>query len=142
MRTFFALVLIAIGIAADATSVHAQSCQCVCSYDNYGHRYCRQVCRQPRYEPAPQYYPPQYQSGPNIDPDLARLLFGAAVVAVIALIAGVFSGSSATNSDAEEVDRDTASNNRIKEELEAAGRKADAHIAAMLAKYRDGGRHG
>lgn len=138
MRTIISIVLLAVALTVSGPSPSEAQCQCVCRGG-----ICRWVCRQPRYV-VPSYEEPRYvtpyqsyvpvvSAGPSFSPELVALilLFGAG--ALIAFLAHVFS----TN----EVEADTAANNKIAEEMEEMMRKADAHIAAMIAKSRDGDRH-
>ncbi len=84
----------------------------------------------------------EWSCGPP--PEVVLLATTAAVVILIAIIAGI---SNAHNSHqsytaaTQQTDRDTAANKQIAQEIEDTMRMADAHIAAMIAKY-EGDRHG
>ena len=143
-----------IAVPSSTTPVFAQSyCQCVCSYDHYGRRHCRQVCSQPRYAaPAPSYNSaPYYYSSPQtysapIDFDLVVLAAGVALIlgVIVAIVTGITSGFSTNRygADIKQIENNIAADNDITHDMKNAMHIADAHIAAMLAKYRKGDDHG
>lgn len=85
----------------------------------------------------------RYSCGPPPELVLAVIVVIIAVI-VVAIIGGFNSGAStnAHQADIEQIERDIAADNELKQEMQAAIRKADVHIAAMLAKHREGDRHG
>lgn len=113
-------------------------------------RRCRHRCWQPapRYVPpaAPHYYAPQQNYSAPVDLDLVGLAAGLALIlgVIAAVISGITSSAStsAHEGDIEQIEHDMAADNDLKASMEDAMRKADAHIATMLAKYRKGDDHG
>ncbi len=86
----------------------------------------------------------RYSCGPP-----PELFFIGAVIALIVIIVGIvkaIESASATNAyqaDIQQIEHDVAADTDVKQDMEASLRKADAHIAEMLAKYRQGDdRHG
>jgi hypothetical protein len=146
------VALVGIILSAIPTPALAQYCRCEC-YRLPGGRVCRRVCSYPRYVPPPEPSSPRYVQSygaysapsyrPVTDPIPPELLALLAAVGVAFLVAATIGAAlSSTGTAVAEVDRDTETTNQITAELDAAVRKADAHIAAALARIRDGDRHG
>ena len=144
---FTAAVMVA-AVPSLTTPVLAQSyCQCVCSYDHYGRRHCRQVCSQPRYvppaslqyTPRQQYYQPPFQgAGIDLDPALVGLAVLAAIIAVVVFLAGAFNTTTAS-----EIAQIAESTHSVRAEADDAARGTHAihsHIASAEADAFEQGR--
>lgn len=158
-------------VAGSPTPTSAQHCETIecytaeCFWVGPGHRRCRRVCRrrcwrEPRSDrsqerayayaheratnPVP--VPKPSAAVPKVAPHDSRpdiLFYGivglASVLAFacMAFILAEFEAASATK----KTDHDTAATDALRKELEAAARRADAHIAAFRDRHH-GGSHG
>lgn len=135
MRTLFVSTA---SLLALTESAAANSC-----YWLNGHIYCDPMCHVvDRWFDGYREWM-RYSCGPP-----PELLFLGAVVALIAIIVGIAKAIEAATStgahqaDIQQIERDMALDTELKASIEDAMRKADSHIATMLAKYRDGDHHG
>ena len=137
-------------------------CRCEC-HRVPGGRVCHRVCSypQPRYVPpepsyryvAPRRYEQSFQVAARPPLDLGPfILIGIGVLSIAALLAALTSTtrmrSETPDAEAQAIaaqeiaDKlEVAADKSIEEEMQAAMRKADAYIAARLAKHREGDCH-
>jgi len=150
VRLGWAFIIIATIDVGAAPPVLAQSsCQCVCRYDQYGRRQCRQVCTYPRYVPAPrQDYSPQYYYTPSpstaapFSLDLSPLIAIAVLGVIIAVIVAAFLQSSNTAdliTETDSIRADTAATRSHTEQTRAQTRDLeDAFEARAQQSYAHG----
>jgi len=157
MRGFVMTALVAAVAVMVLPQPTLADCQIVECHDQCwqvpGGRRCQRRCLRRCWQPAPRYVPPaapHYYAPPqnysaSIDLDLFPLAAGAALIlGIIAVIIGGITSATSTNAhegDIEQIERDMTADNDVKASMEDAMRKADAHIAAMLEKYRKGDDH-